>query len=88
MSLHAADGSFNVTFVNGTQYTGLYAANGSYNAVEVDGTTYTGVYNPCGAFNIFLSTKPGTTAPCGALNCSKNPYTPNTLRITDVTPTP
>ena len=43
MSLYAADGSFNVTFVDGTEYVGLHADDGSYNAVEVDGSEYTGI---------------------------------------------
>ena len=90
MSLHAADGSYNVVFVDGTTLTGLYDPSGAYNVVEVDGTDYTGLFHPCGAYNVFFSLEDaeGTFAPCGALNVTEDPYIPNSVHITDVTPTP
>ena len=84
MSLYAADGSFNVTVVDGTTLTGLYAADGSYNVVEQDGTTLTGLYHPCGAYNVVVTdgTHEGIYHPCGALNVQESPYT---YDVTDVT---
>lgn len=52
MSLNAADGSFNVSVVSGSVYTGLYAADGSYNVVASPGSSYVGLYHPCGALYV------------------------------------
>lgn len=86
MSLYAADGSFNVTVVDGTTLTGLYAANGSINVVERDGTTLTGLYHPCGAWNVVVSNGStlGTYHPCGAFNVSVSPYQYNAVKVTVV----
>ena len=86
MSLYAADGSFNVSVVDGTSITGLYAADGSINVVERDGTTITGLYHPCGAWNVVLSVGStlGTYHPCGALNVSESPYLYNAVKVTVV----
>jgi hypothetical protein len=59
MSLYAADGSINVTVVNGASLTGVQAPNGSYNVVVSDPDTLCGLYHSCGAFNV-------VTAPDGS----------------------
>ena len=84
--LYAADGSINVTVVDGLSYTGLYAADGSYNVVSVDGSTYTGVMAECGAYNVipFTSGTPMLFAPCGAFYVTESPYTLGTMRVTVV----
>lgn len=93
MALYAADGSWNVSVVDGSTYTGVQAPDGSYNVFHVDGSVYTGLYAPCGAFNVFVSTGgTGYYAPCGALNVSQSPYTRGTVSVTVVSgslnPTP
>jgi hypothetical protein len=86
MSLYAADGSWNVTVVDGSTFTGLYAPDGSYNVVEVDGTSIAGLYAPCGAYNVFVSdgTYTGFYHPSGAINVSVSPYELSTVRVTAV----
>ena len=86
MSLYAADGSWNVTVVAGTSFTGLYAPNGSYNVVEVPGTSLTGLYAPCGAYNVILSdgTHTGFYHPCGAMNVAVSPYVRSVTKVTVV----
>ena len=90
MSLYAADGSTNVTVVDGSAWTGLYAADGSYNVVQADGTSYVGLMNNCGAYNVFLSTSEddplvlGYIHPCGAINVSTDTYIPETFKVTVV----
>lgn len=51
MTVYAADGSINVTVVNGATRTGLYAANGSINVTQ-DATVTRGYYHPCGAVRV------------------------------------
>jgi len=58
MSLYAADGSLNVTIVDGTTLTGLIAPDGSRYAVVSDGSAFVGVTHPCGAMWV-------TNAPTG-----------------------
>jgi hypothetical protein len=90
LALYAADGSLNVTVVDGSTLTGLYAANGSYNVVEVDGITLTGLYHPCGAYNVYVASADwtgGSIHPCGALVVSTTPYYKNTNKITAVSGT-
>lgn len=84
MSLYAADGSFNVTEVDGTTYTGKYAADGSYNVVIVDGLSYTGSQHKCGAFNVieYVSGPPMAYHPCGAHVYSVSPYVEGTMKVT------
>lgn len=66
MSYYAADGSMNVTVVDGTTYTGLYAPDGSINVIKSDGiSTYVGAHHPCGAWWVSLGT-PGTISPARA----------------------
>lgn len=64
--LMAANGSINVTVVDGTTYTGLYAADGTMNVIEATGTVYLGATHPCGARYVALS--PGTLVPVDAPN--------------------
>ena len=85
MPLYAADGSWNVTIVDGTTLTGIYAADGSINVVEVDGTTLTGLYAPCGAWNVFVSTgQDGIYHHCGALIVQETPFTQDCVDVTVV----
>ena len=87
MTLRAADGSTNVTVVDGSSYTGLYAADGSLNVVQVPGSAYTGLYHACGAYNVVLYTTGETTIqhPCGAWLVSQaGAYVPNTYQVTVV----
>lgn len=88
---YAADGSLNVTVVNGATYTGLYAADGSYNVFVVDGTVYVGEYAPCGAWNVRTAPAPAAgsgaqtqTSPEGGLYVSQTPYTNGAQRVTVV----
>lgn len=86
---YAADGSLNVSVVDGLTYTGLYAADGSYNVVVVDGLTYVGKYAPCGAWNVRTAPVPVTGAnpissPEGGLYVSQTPYTNGAQRVTVV----
>lgn len=90
MPFYAANGTMNVTVVNGSSYSGLYAADGSVNVVQVNGSAITGRYHPCGAYNVVLYTSGATTAahPCGALLVSQvGGYVPNTTQVTVVSGT-
>jgi hypothetical protein len=49
VSLYAADGSINVTVVDGTSYTGIYAPDGSLNVIKSTGSFWVGSHHPCGA---------------------------------------
>lgn len=49
--VRAADGSVNVTVVDGVTYTGVNANDGSINVID-DGGTNTGSHHPCGAFRV------------------------------------
>jgi hypothetical protein len=84
MALYAADGSFNVTVVDGTTLTGIYAADGSFNVYIVDGTTLTGLYHACGAYNVYISDGDivSVVHPCGAMVMSQDPYVPGTVKAT------
>lgn len=57
----AADGSMNLTVVNGSSYTGLYAPDGSINVIVAPGSSYVGAFHPCGAWYVTVS--PGTLVP-------------------------
>lgn len=65
MSLYAADGSWNVTVVDGSVYTGLHASDGSVNIIKSPGSSYVGSSHPCGALYVTIST-PGTFTPIRA----------------------
>jgi hypothetical protein len=89
MGFYAADGSMNVTVVDGVSYTGLYAADGSINVIKSTGLVYVGAYHPCGAWWVTLSPTPSTypnpvRAPDGSLNVSESPYTNGGQRVTVV----
>lgn len=89
---YAADGSLNVSVVDGSVYTGLYAADGSYNVVISDGSAYVGAYHPCGAWNVTDAPAPSTgalplRAPDGSLNVSQTPYTNGGQHVTVVSGT-
>ncbi len=87
MSVYAADGSLNVTVVDGNSLTGLYAADGSINVVEAPGGTYVGAYHPCGAWYVTLVTSGvvGYYAADGSMNVAESPYTAKgAVRITRV----
>jgi len=55
---YAADGSINISVVDGSTYTGLYAANGSINVVLAPGTGNVGAYAPCGGWWVTVSRVP------------------------------
>jgi hypothetical protein len=84
--LYAADGSFNVTVVDGTDWVGLYAADGSWNVIAVDGTEYVGVYDASGALNVYVSdgTYRGWYHPSGAWNVAESPYVTGVSKVTPV----
>ncbi len=89
---YAADGSLNVSSVNGLTYTGLYAADGSINVVVSSGASYVGAYHPCGALNVTDAPAPSIgalpmRAPDGSLNVSQSPYTNGGQRVTVVSGT-
>ncbi len=89
MSFYAADGSMNVTVVDGLSYTGLHAADGSINVILASGLTYVGAYHPCGAWWVTVAPTPSTypnpiRAPDGSLNVSETPYTNGGQRVTVV----
>lgn len=77
--IYAADGSFNVTVVDGTSYTGVMAADGSYNVIKSPGNAEVGAYHPCGAYWVTLTdgSKTGYRAPDGSLYITDSPYTLN-----------
>lgn len=64
MSYYAANGSINVSVIDGNTRTGLYAADGSINVVLSPGSGYVGAYAPCGAWYVTVST--GTLVPIRA----------------------
>lgn len=66
MSLYAANGSLNVTVVDGTSRTGLIAPDGSRYIVMSDGSAPIGVHHRCGAWN-------ATYAPAGGTVPNKAP---------------
>src|SRR6266403_504105 len=52
MPFYAANGSWNVTVVTGSVYTGLYAPDGSLNVITSPGSVYVGSHHPCGALYV------------------------------------
>lgn len=77
--LRAADGSINVTVVDGSTYVGLYAADGSMNVILSPGSSYVGAYHACGA--AYVTVSPGTLipirAPDGSLYVNNDIMPPN-----------
>lgn len=51
MGVYAADGSINVTIVDGLSVVGAYAPDGSWNVIESDGTVGS-LRHPCGALRV------------------------------------
>jgi hypothetical protein len=86
MPAHAADGSINVTVVNGSTYVGRYAPNGSMNVVSRTEGTYTGIHHPSGAMNVVLSNSPSKKgrSPGGGPYVAVSPYTNGGDRVTVV----
>lgn len=84
--LHAADGSLNITVVDGTTLTGLYAADGSFNVVVVSGGGLKGIYHPCGALNVTVVTSGLSSfyAADGSMNISVSPYVTGSQEVTVV----
>lgn len=85
--LYAADGSLNVSVVDGTSLTGLYAANGSLNVVVATGSSFVGAYHPCGAWYVTAVTSGvvGHYAADGSMNVAESPYTATgAVRVTVV----
>jgi hypothetical protein len=78
--LYAADGSINVTVVDGSVTTGLYATDGSINVVLAPGGTYVGATHACGALYVTLapSSLTGRRAADGSLYVITTPYTSDT----------
>lgn len=86
MSHYAADGSTNITVVDGSTQTGIYAADGSFNCIVSDGLSFKGRYHPCGAF--YVTSSPGginsSRAPDGSLYVQESPYTSGGMKVTVV----
>lgn len=61
---YAANGSYNISVVDGLSYTGLYAVDGSINVIVAPGGSYVGAYHACGAWYVTVS--PGTLVPLRA----------------------
>lgn len=75
MSLYAADGSWNVTVVDGSTRVGVQASDGSYNVVDASAETDpVGVYHASGALNVTPTTDPvdGRYAANGSLYVSES----------------
>lgn len=89
MGFYAADGSMNVTVVDGLTYVGLHAADGSINVILAPGGVYVGAYHPCGAWYVTTAPVAPTIpnpirAPDGSLNYSKTPFTNGGQHVTVV----
>jgi len=84
MALYAADGSLNITVVNGLTYVGRYAPDGSMNVVVTDGSTYTGLHHPSGAMYVVNTNSPIVSIqhPSGAWYVSDSPYQTGSNRVT------
>lgn len=84
MAAYAADGSLNITIVDGNTYTGRYATDGSTYAVVTDGSTYTGLHHRCGAMYI-VNTNSAVTSiqhPSGGVYVSDSTYANGSIRVT------
>lgn len=68
--VRAADGSLNITVVDGSSRTGVYAPDGSINVVVSDGSGYKGAYHPCGAW--YVTVTDGSLSPYRAPDGSLN----------------
>lgn len=74
--VYAADGSLNVTVVDGSTRTGLYAADGSINVALSPGSGFVGLYHSCGAWYVTLITSGPANyyAADGSMNVTQSPY--------------
>lgn len=89
MTKLAADGSWNVTVVDGTTLVGQTAADGSLNVIEATPGTRSGSYHACGAAYVINAESDWplpSRSPEGALYVQESPY-PNTTiqKVTAVT---
>jgi len=84
MALYAADGSTNVTVVDGNTYVGRYAPNGSMNVVVTDGSTYTGLNHRSGAMYVVNTNNPITSIqhPSGGMYVSDSPFSVGSNYVT------
>lgn len=85
----AADGSWNVSVVDGSVYTGVFSPDGAVNVFQSVASGPIGLYAPCGAYNVTIAgTPPGgpnnRQAANGSLNISTTPYTNGGQRVTVV----
>lgn len=77
--IYAADGSLNISIVDGTVITGLHAADGSLNSVVAVAPVVanTGINHPCGAQWVTRAVGAvvvGKRAPDGSLYVATTPY--------------
>lgn len=86
MSRIAADGSTNVTVVDGSTYVGTTAPDGSLNVILADGTVRAGAIHNSGAWNVTVSdgSSMSMKAPDGSLYIQESPYTSNGQKVTVV----
>lgn len=86
MGIYAADGSINVSVVDGTTLTGRYAADGSLNIVLSDGSSLVGVNHPCGAMwaTVTDSSTPYRYAPDGSIYVTTDAGSTGPIRVTPV----
>jgi len=85
--LYAADGSINVTVVDGTTLVGSYAADGSLNVVDASASGVpSGVYHPSGALNVTPTEDPVLSiyAPNGSVYVTEDSANTGAMRITVV----
>lgn len=84
MGIYAADGSWNVTIVDGTTFTSYYAADGSVNVVH--DTVFFGAYHPCGALRVTYTSSAVNQryAPDGSIYVSTTPYVTGAQPVTAV----
>lgn len=86
MARYAADGSLNITVVDGTSRVGAQASDGSLNVIQVSGSSLVGTQHSSGAFNVVNTDTAGIAGqhPSGALLISDSPYANGTKRVTVV----
>lgn len=82
--VYAADGSWNVTVVSGTDTNGMYAPDGSIRVVVR--TIEYGIYHYSGAILVTVRTTPGSSiyTPDGSLYVSESPYVYGSQKVTVV----
>jgi len=77
--LYAANGSWNITVVDGTTMKHLYAPDRSINVFQTTGLTPVGAYHKCGALNVtkVTSGQKHRYAPDGSTNITISPFVSN-----------